>query len=68
LCEYDGSKPLLYDLSKDVGEMTNLAAKESAVTERLTAAVLAWHRSLLADNGPALGAEAGKSGAKKKKK
>ena len=48
--------------------MTNLAAKESAVTEGLTAAVLAWHRSLLADNGPALGAEAGKSGAKKKKK
>ena len=68
LCEYDGSKPLLYDLSKDVGEMTNLAAKESAVTERLTAAVLAWHRSLPADNGPALGAEAGKAGAKKKKK
>jgi hypothetical protein len=48
--------------------MTNLAAKESAVTERLTAAVLAWHRSLPADNGPALGAEAGKAGAKKKKK
>jgi uncharacterized sulfatase len=68
LCEYDGSKPLLYDLSKDVGEMTNLAAKESAVTERLTAAVLAWHRSLPADNGPALGAEVGKAGAKKKKK
>ena len=68
LCEYDGSKPLLYDLSKDIGEMTNLAAKESAVTERLTAAVLAWHRSLPADNGPALGAEAGKAGAKKKKK
>ena len=68
LCEYDGSKPLLYDLSKDVGEMTNLAAKESAVTERLTAAVLAWHRSLPADNGPALGAEAGKAGATKKKK
>ena len=68
LCEYDGSKPLLYDLSKDVGEMTNLATKESAVTERLTAAVLAWHRSLPADNGPALGAEAGKAGAKKKKK
>jgi uncharacterized sulfatase len=68
LCEYDGSKPLLYDLSKDIGEMTNLAAKESAVTEGLTAAVLAWHRSLPADNGPALGAEAGKAGAKKKKK
>jgi len=68
LCEYDGSKPLLYDLSKDPGETTSLASAEPARTERLTAAVLAWHRSLPADNGPALGAEAGKPGAKKKRK
>jgi uncharacterized sulfatase len=68
LCEYDGSKPLLYDLAKDQGETTDLAAKEPAVVARLTAAVLAWHRSMPADNGPALGAEAGKAGAKKKKK
>ena len=68
LCEYDGTKPLLYDLAKNQGETTDLSAREPAVVARLTAAVLAWHRSLLADNGPALGAEAGKSGAKKKKK
>jgi uncharacterized sulfatase len=59
---------LLYDLSKDLGETNNLAAQETAVTESLTAAVLIWHRSMPADNGPALGAEAGKAGAKKKKK
>jgi uncharacterized sulfatase len=68
LCEYDGSKPLLYDLARDQGETTDLAAREPAVVARLTAAVLAWHRSMPADNGPALGAEAGKAGAKKKKK
>ncbi len=68
LCEYDGTKPLLYDLAQDQGETTDLAAREPAVVARLTAAVLAWHRSLPADNGPALGAEAGKAGAKKKKK
>jgi uncharacterized sulfatase len=68
LCDYDGSKPLLYDLAKDQAETTDLAAKEPSVVVRLTAAVLAWHRSMPADNGPALGAEAGKAGAKKKKK
>ena len=59
---------MLYDLSKDLGETNNLATQENAVTESLTAAVLAWHRALPADNGPALGAEAAKGGAKKKKK
>ena len=68
LCEYDGTKPLLYDLAQDQGETTDLAAREPAVVARLTAAVLAWHRSMPADNGPALGAEAAKGGAKKKRK
>ena len=68
LCEYDGSKPLLYDLARDQGETTDLAAREPVVVARLTSAVLAWHRSLPADNGPALGAEAAKAGTKKKKK
>jgi uncharacterized sulfatase len=66
LCEYDGSKPFLYDLAKDAGETHNLAANEPAVTERLTAAVLAWHQSLPADNGPQLGVQSAKGGAKKK--
>ena len=68
LCEYDGSKPVLYDLAKDPGETNDLAAKETAVTERLTAAVIAWHRSMPADNGPTLGANPPQGGAKKKKK
>jgi arylsulfatase A-like enzyme len=66
LCEYDGTKPLLYDLAKDQGETTDLAAREPAVVARLTAAVLAWHQSLPADNGPQLGVQSAKGGAKKK--
>jgi arylsulfatase A-like enzyme len=51
LCEYDGSKPKLYDLEADRGETKELAADQAEVVTRLTAAVLAWHRSLPADKG-----------------
>jgi len=56
LCEYDGSKPELYDLAKDRGETTDVAPQHPDVIARLTAAVLAWHRSMPPDNGPALAA------------
>lgn len=52
LCEYDGSGPQLYALAADPGETANVAAAHPELTRRLTAAVLAWHRSLPADNGP----------------
>lgn len=55
LCEYDGSKPELYDLANDRAETTNLAAQQPEVVARLAAAVLAWHQSLPPDKGPALG-------------
>jgi len=61
-------KPLLFNLAKDRGETTDLAAREPAVVARLTSAVLAWHRSMPADNGPTLGANPPQGGAKKKKK
>ncbi len=57
LCEYDGSKPQLYDLSKDRSETTNIADKHPDVASRLRDAVVSWHQSLPPDNGPALGAE-----------
>ncbi|MBL9184174.1 MAG: sulfatase-like hydrolase/transferase [Verrucomicrobiaceae bacterium] len=57
LCEYDGSKPQLYDLSKDRSEATNIAAKHPEVVSRMREAVVSWHQSLPPDNGPALGAE-----------
>jgi uncharacterized sulfatase len=51
LCTYDGSSPQLYDLDADPSEKNNLAATQPAETARLTAALVAWHRSLPADNG-----------------
>ena len=51
LCTYNGSSPQLYDLDADPSEKNNLAAAQPAETARLTAAVVAWHRSLPADNG-----------------
>ena len=57
LCEYDGTKPQLYDLAKDRAETTNVAEQHADVVERLTKAVLAWHQSMPPDNGPAIGPE-----------
>jgi hypothetical protein len=51
LCEYDGSKPQLYDLEMDVSEKTNVADQNSNTVNRLTAAVLEWNESMPADNG-----------------
>ncbi len=55
LCDYDGSNPQLYDLAADRGETDNLAAAQPDTAARLADAVVAWHRSLPADNGPELG-------------
>jgi arylsulfatase A-like enzyme len=51
LCSYDGSSPQLYDLAADPAEKNNLAAAQPTETTRLTAELIAWHRSLPADNG-----------------
>lgn len=58
LCDYDGSNPELYDLAVDRGETKNLADRKPDVVARLTDAAVAWHRSMPADNGPALGEQA----------
>ncbi len=66
LCEYDGSQPQLYDLSRDRGETTNHAAEHPEVVRRLTASVVAWHKSMPPDNGPAIGLQPTGAGKKKK--
>jgi uncharacterized sulfatase len=60
LCEYDGTKPKLYDLAYDRSEVTNLADKNPEVVTRMRESLLAWHRSMPQDNGPALGAQTSK--------
>lgn len=68
LCDYDGSKPELYNLAKDRGETTNLAAQHPDIVRRLTTRVVAWHNSMPPDNGPALATAApAPAGGKKKK-
>jgi uncharacterized sulfatase len=52
LCDFDGSRPELYDLEADPGESRNLAGDEADLAQRLSAAVIAWHRSMPAQ-GPA---------------
>ncbi len=51
LCDFDASRPELYDLDTDRGETRNLATEHPELTARLTAAALDWHRSLPADGG-----------------
>ena len=52
LMQTDGSRPQLYDLSKDAGETNNLAAAQPQLVQRLTKAVLAWNRTLPAAPPP----------------
>lgn len=66
LCEYDGTKPELYDLAKDRGETTNLAAQHPDIVQRLTTPLLAWHRSMPPDNGPGLATAPPAKGKQKK--
>jgi uncharacterized sulfatase len=51
LCDYDGSRPQLYDLAHDRRETTNLADRNARLVARLTAALVAWHNALPPDNG-----------------
>ena len=53
LCEYDGSEPELYDLSRDRGEQESLAGKHPEIVARLSKKLIAWHRSMPPDNGAA---------------
>jgi uncharacterized sulfatase len=51
LCEYDGSKPQLYNLENDPSESSNVAEANPGIVERLKSAVLQWNRSMPSDNG-----------------
>jgi len=51
LCDYDGSKPQLYDIFSDHGETKNLAFNPaySEISGRMTKQVVAWHELMPAD-------------------
>lgn len=46
LCDYDGSRPLLYDVIADSGESSNLAELQTVVTEKLMNMVTDWYQSM----------------------
>ena len=52
LCSYDGSNSQLYDIDADHGETKNVAQEHPAVVRRLSAEVVAWHKSMPPDSGP----------------
>lgn len=51
LCEFDGTRPELYDLSTDRAEARNLAGKHPSRTRELVEMAMAWHRSMPPDSG-----------------
>ena len=53
-CDYDGGRPMLFDLEKDEPETKNAASENPEIVRKFTAQLLEWHRSMPADNGPAL--------------
>jgi uncharacterized sulfatase len=50
-CDYDGSRPELYNLSEELSETTNLKDKQPKLVKKFTAELVAWHKSLPKDNG-----------------
>jgi len=56
-CDYDGSRPMLYDLIDDPSESTNLAESNIGLVKKLTTEMIAWNRTMPSDNGPLLGQE-----------
>lgn len=51
LCDYDGSRPELYDLDRDPSESKNLAGEFPSITKRLKQALLTWNKTLPKDAG-----------------
>lgn len=68
LCDFDGSRPELYRLSHDPGEDTNLAGQQPELVQKMTQAVMAWNRSMPADQAAQLTGEDPKPKGKGKKK
>jgi len=46
LCDFNGGRPQLYDLSADVGETKNLAEAQPEIVSRLTKQVTTWYESM----------------------
>ena len=46
LCDYDGSRPELYNIVDDPGETQNLAAKNKEIVDDMTQQLIRWYKSM----------------------
>ncbi|MEZ5039962.1 MAG: sulfatase-like hydrolase/transferase [Saprospiraceae bacterium] len=46
LCDYDGSRPELYNIVDDPGESYNLANERKEIVEEMTKQLVAWYQSM----------------------
>ena len=53
-CDYGGNQSMLFDITTDVSEQTDVSDLNPAVVHRLKTQLLAWHSSLPPDHGPRL--------------
>ena len=51
-CDYDGSRPELYNLAEDPSETRNLAQEHPERAQQLTARVTAWYRAVSGEARP----------------
>ena len=49
--QFDGSRPQLYDLSKDVSEANNRADRQTELTEKYKKMLLDWNKMFPKDAG-----------------
>ncbi|QGY46694.1 sulfatase-like hydrolase/transferase [Maribellus comscasis] len=46
LCDYDGSRPELYNIVNDPGETKNMAEEHPELTQSMTQKVVSWYKSM----------------------
>jgi arylsulfatase A-like enzyme len=46
LCDFDGARPMLYDLIADPGEKNNLAGANAKQVKQMTASVTQWYKTM----------------------
>lgn len=51
MCDYDGGRPMLFDLDADASESNNLASQQPSRVQRMTEALMAWNSNLPKDAG-----------------
>lgn len=54
-CDYDGTRPSLYNLETDPSEKTDVAAKYPDTVSKLTKELVEWNKAMPSDHGPELG-------------